>query len=974
MSIIKEYLDLTKKYIHEYGENTLVLMQIGAFYEVYALNTPDKKDCGSKIYEMGEMCDLSVVDKKQTYDGFQVLMSGFRDYSIDKYLKKIQSNGYTIIVYSQKGTGKNVSRYLDNIYSPGTYFSNDNTNISNITSCIWTEKIEDKIYFGISNIDIYTGKISLFEHQENYIKSPTTYDELERILSIYIPSEIIIIHNLNEKEIEQVVSYLNVSTSCIHYINLEEESINSEKASKCCKQNYQQELFNKFYKISDFNVFIENIRQYEFGIQSLCFLLDFIDSHNNLLIENIKEPIVENNSKNTLLANHTLKQLNIINNHQSRGTHSCVLNLLNKCMTPMGKREFKYNLLNPVFDVDELNYSYNCTDYFIQNPQMVEFFTENLRQIKDIEKLNRLFYLKTITPQQLYTFFTYMQKCENIIQYINNNNSDILSFLSKIFFSKVTQECNDFIEYIKSTFNINFFTKQKNLENEINYFNKNVFQDIDLLEASLSKNYDTLTTYKDYFTDILNSSENKKIVEPIKFHETEKSNITLVCTKKRGTTLKNILDKNKDKKISLSIFSTYLEKNINITIDTNIEIASQTSSNFAIVNDHIKKISQQITNDKNKLDTLINLHFSEVIEKLVIYQDLFDTVVKIIIFIDCYVNKANIALKYDYCKPEIKQSKNSYVEANDIRHCLIERIQQDETYVPNNIRLNSKEQGTLLYGTNAVGKTSLIRSIGIAIIMAQSGLYVPCSQFVFSPYKKIFSRILNNDNLFRGLSTFAVEMSELRMILNNCDNNTLILGDELCSGTEVDSAISIFVSGIQYICKKKSSFLFATHLHQVVDFEEIKKLKKIKIKHLSVYYDKIKDALVYDRTLKDGPGNNMYGLEVCKSMHLPIDFMDNAYNLREKYSGINNILNSKESHYNNRKIMGLCEICKKNNAVEVHHLQYQQDAVNNKIEHFHKNHKANLVSICDICHDKIHKENTRYKKTKTTEGYIYVEL
>ena len=96
MSIIKEYLDLTKRYINEYGENTLVLMQIGAFYEVYALNTPDKKDCGSKIYEMGELCDLSVVDKKQTYEGFQVLMSGFRDYSIDKYLKKIQSNGAPI--------------------------------------------------------------------------------------------------------------------------------------------------------------------------------------------------------------------------------------------------------------------------------------------------------------------------------------------------------------------------------------------------------------------------------------------------------------------------------------------------------------------------------------------------------------------------------------------------------------------------------------------------------------------------------------------------------------------------------------------------------------------------------------------------------------------------------------------------------------------------------------------------------------
>ena len=77
--------------------------------------------------------------------------------------------------------------------------------------------------------------------------------------------------------------------------------------------------------------------------------------------------------------------------------------------------------------------------------------------------------------------------------------------------------------------------------------------------------------------------------------------------------------------------------------------------------------------------------------------------------------------------------------------------------------------GILLYGTNAVGKTSLIRAIGINIILAQSGMYVPCSKFVYMPYKSIFSRIIGNDNLFKGLSTFAVEMSELRVILNNVD-------------------------------------------------------------------------------------------------------------------------------------------------------------------------------------------------------------
>ena len=115
-----------------------------------------------------------------------------------------------------------------------------------------------------------------------------------------------------------------------------------------------------------------------------------------------------------------------------------------------------------------------------------------------------------------------------------------------------------------------------------------------------------------------------------------------------------------------------------------------------------------------------------------------------------------------------------------MRHCLIEHLQQNELYISNDISLGTPEtsvDGVLLYGTNAVGKTSFIRSLGIAVIMAQAGLYVPCSSFHFQPYKYIFTRILGNDNIFKGLSTFAVEMSELITILRLADDKSLFLGD-----------------------------------------------------------------------------------------------------------------------------------------------------------------------------------------------------
>jgi DNA mismatch repair protein MutS len=344
--------------------------------------------------------------------------------------------------------------------------------------------------------------------------------------------------------------------------------------------------------------------------------------------------------------------------------------------------------------------------------------------------------------------------------------------------------------------------------------------------------------------------------------------------------------------------------------------------------------------------------------------------------------KSSLAKKYNYCKPNIVKSDKSFVDAKQLRHCLIEQFQINETYVSNDIVLGDGEtDGILLYGTNAVGKTSFIRALGIAVIMAQSGLYVPCSAFNYMPYKYIFTRIIGNDNIFKGLSTFAVEMSELRTILKLSDQNSLILGDELCSGTETLSAISIFVAGIQKLHKCSSSFIFATHLHEIVDYTEITSLQSVKQKHMEVIYNKEKDMLIYDRKLKDGPGNSMYGLEVCKSLSLPQDFLDAAYEIRMKYHPeTNSILSLKTSRYNAKKIVGMCEKCGVRPGKEVHHMQYQKDAdissglIINCDGIMHKNNIANLLTICEECHDEIHRNNTKLKKVKTSKGTNLKEI
>jgi len=268
--------------------------------------------------------------------------------------------------------------------------------------------------------------------------------------------------------------------------------------------------------------------------------------------------------------------------------------------------------------------------------------------------------------------------------------------------------------------------------------------------------------------------------------------------------------------------------------------------------------------------------------------------------------------------------------------------------------------GVLIYGVNTTGKTSYIRSVGIAVVMAQAGLYVPAKSFKYKPYKSIFSRIQGNDNLFHGLSTFAVEMSELRVILKMADKYTLVIGDEVCSGTENQSALSIFVAALIELYEKECSFLFATHFHEIVDYDEIRVMARLKIKHMSVMYDRERDCLIYERKLRDGAGYRMYGIEICKSLHMPEDFIEKAYKLRSKYySEIAGALSHKQSIYNSNKIRGLCEKCGKQIARETHHISPQCIAEKDGFIEggdikFHKNHLQNLMALCEKCHDEEH--------------------
>ena len=546
------------------------------------------------------------------------------------------------------------------------------------------------------------------------------------------------------------------------------------------------------------------------------------------------------------------------------------------------------------------------------------------------------------------------------------DTDNVLNYLQEVF---VLDDCKDIdnIQKIEKSFIKN------GVDDELDNMIKTLMDSQDQLEvcrsyfSSLISNYETGSKKKKTVVDL---EEDEDIKSYVKIHETEKNNFSLIATDRRCKILEELI-KNK-KSVILKYKSSYSGVETNFTLLLELEYNKQSASNKVITNSQINSLCKNVGSIKVNLIDIVSKVYKNIVKKLQDFQDELTNIDELITYFDLIYAKAYIAEKYNYCKPKIEKNDKSFVEVKELRHCLIEKIQQTELYVANDITIgkgSNSLDGILLFGTNAVGKTSFIRALGISVVMAQAGLYVPASSYKYNPYKYIFTRILGNDNIFKGLSTFAVEMSELRTILRLANKNSLVLGDELCSGTESISAVSIFVSGIQTLEKLGCSFIFATHFHEIIGYDEITSLHNVGMKHMSVIYDLERDTLIYDRKLKDGPGTNMYGLEVCKSLSLPDDFLENAHKIRMKYhpeSG--SILEQKVSHFNAKHIKGgKCEKCLQNLAVDVHHLIFQNEAndkgiIKKKGLTFNKNNTANLVNLCSKCHDEIHKTNKQYKE------------
>lgn len=948
MTIIDDYLNEQQKYEKKYGKSTIVLMQVGHFYEAYGVDNEKENTNSENMKNLADIMNIQMTRKNKSISDNSrgnPLMIGVNIYSIDKYIQILLNANYTIVLISQISDPPYVKREVTNIYSPGTnieYSIKGNTN--NLVS-IYIEQVKQNdgnqiIFIGASSVDLSIGKNNIFEINSKINDKNYALDELFRFIQVYDPKELILIKkNLNMSN-DKLSNYLELNNRIVHYKDYDELNI------QYFNINYQRQFLEKIFKNHGLLSVIEylDLERTNFGLISYIFLLDFAYEHNPNIIQKIDKPEIWNIEKYLILANNTINQLNLVD-HQTQQInckYSSLFSVLNNTSTNIGKRYLRDNLLNPILNIEELNKRYSIIESLITN-NLFKSYDEYLCKISDLERLHRKLSLNLLHPAH---FSSLDISYDNVFKLLEIENPIIESLKPC---DKDISKFRMFIDTYRNHFDLNEIVKYHIDKISNSFFKKGVCDKIDSMQH-------TINNTKKKFSQIIEQlskyvDENSKGKSLMKLDYTERDGYYIALTSKRATLLKENLKK---KKIKIILEDTILD-----TKDFNFKNRAISSSK--IESDYLKSLSKTLVKSNDKIQDLCKSKFLSLCES---YEENFGenlkSINKFIGNIDMYKSIAKISCKYGYVKPIIDiESENSYIDFEEIRHPIIERINDEINYVTNDIKLGKEHYGLLLFGTNASGKSCLMKAIGLNVIMAQCGFFVSAKKMVFKPFKNIFTRINNNDNIFKGESSFAVEMSELRSILKRSCSNSIVLGDELCSGTESISALSIFSSSVVKLNDRKTTFIFATHLHELCKIKQVTELETIKFSHLKVIFDEKTGELIYDRKLQDGNGHAIYGLEVCKAMDMDSDFLKLSESIRKDLIGEKQqILEPKQSKYNSDIYIHNCLICNEN-AEDVHHIKFQNTANENNIidDFLVKDNKSNLVPLCKKCHNEVHNGN-----------------
>ena len=925
--LYEEYVAYVQKYSAEYGPMTIVLYRCGSFYEIYSAD-----DGLVDIKTVSEMLNIQVSRRNKAIvevNRSNFNMAGFPAWALKKFVNMLVSENYTVVIVDQVSGPPKPKRAVTEIVSPGTRVDDIVTFESPVLlvayfeeHCAWRSTAR-LLTIGVAMIDLSTGSSRVGEFASTSSDPGLALDELYKTVAFYTPREVVLASEapLETHTYEELVAALDLSGACVH-------NRVALVAPAVTKIPYQEQLLRKLYPAHGLLSVFEHIgiERMQLATVAYVLLLEFCHKHNEAAVQNIGVPgVLYSETKQLLLSYNSCKQLNV------SGGAASLLGLLNTCVTAIGKRAYKDRLLTPMSSVDDIVRSYDKIESFVPIHRDV---SACLSDVYDMERLYRRMVMGRLHPADFVQIDCTLRAVLRLSAIVGIEKAAEIDALQRKIVSAIDmQECPKYhLDNISGSF-----------------FVRGVYTDIDALQDRLSR-------LRSFF-DVLAGNIHP---EHCKVECNDRDGYYITMTTKRFTDVKGGLRGR--------VFKVYEHE-----VAFNDIVARPVSNSSSIVRlvepGSMKIVNEEICAVAQQLSAAVMAQYRRFVSEVADENGgLFAETVRYICDVDWFASCARNSQQFGYVRPKIEDryGGRSYLEADGLRHPIIERLLSQTDYVANSVSVGTDDsRGMLLYGINSSGKSSLSKSIGLAVIMAQAGMYVPAGCMSYWPYRSLFTRIPSGDDLSKGQSTFVVEVCELRNILKRSDRNSLVIGDELASGTESVSALAIVGAGIDALYGRGASFVFATHLHDLCSLSRVKALRSLAVCHLGVRYDHGTQRLIYDRKLAAGQGSTLYGLEVCKSLSLGDGFLEVANEIRREVLDVApNVMSRKQSVYNADLYVDECGVCGAR-AEEVHHIEPQALADDRGfVGHRHKNRLSNLVPLCGGCHDKVHSGELK------VDGYV----
>ena len=521
--------------------------------------------------------------------------------------------------------------------------------------------------------------------------------------------------------------------------------------------------------------------------------------------------------------------LELKKNNFSNDINGSLLSVINYTKTPMGFRLLNKWLDQPLLEIDKITARQDLVEILLSNSNLRIELEEQLGSISDIERINSKISFGNCNARDLIHLKNSLSAVPKIKKIFLDSNTKLVNLASKI------PDTTHIFELIELSIldDVGIQLKEGNLI-KVGYN-----EELDLIRNNKILGKDKLIKYE---------VEQRSIIG-IK-------NLRLVYNKKTGyffevtKSYQSLVPEYFELKQTLTNANRYKTDEL-----TNIE-----NMIFGSESDIIEKEYEIFISIRNTIKMNIR-----------ILQELSD----IISIIDSLYSLSEVAFKYDYCRPKI--NTDGIIDIKNGRHPVIESfLNSSNEFIPNDLIIGQKNNLVqIITGPNMSGKSTYIRQLALIIILAQIGSFVPAESANISIVDKIFTRIGASDNLYKGESTFMVEMKEVNNILRHATKDSLIILDEVGRGTSTFDGLSLAWAILEYIINKiHSKTLFATHYHELIDLEHV--FNCVKNKHIQVIEDNENDEIVFLRKIMDGGANKSYGIAVAKLAGIPIEVINRS--------------------------------------------------------------------------------------------------